>query len=83
MAVAPVSGMCIMAWAMSSIQPANKRAVGIALINALSQLALVAGPYVYTHLPILNATYPFLELRLGTHGIRVGVHHTPDPSGFA
>ncbi|KAF4598909.1 hypothetical protein EYR38_007321 [Pleurotus pulmonarius] len=44
MAVAPVSGMCIMAWAMSSIQPANKRAVGIALINALSQLALVAGP---------------------------------------
>ncbi|KAF9496339.1 hypothetical protein BDN71DRAFT_764800 [Pleurotus eryngii] len=47
MAVAPVSGMCIMAWALSPIRPANKRAAEIALINALSQLALVAGPYAW------------------------------------
>ncbi|KAL0955477.1 hypothetical protein HGRIS_001718 [Hohenbuehelia grisea] len=47
MAFSPVGGMCIMAWAISSIHPASKRTVGLAIINAVSQLALVAGPYAW------------------------------------
>lgn len=37
------------AWCMTSLQPANKTVVGIALINAMSQIGLVIGPCVCSH----------------------------------
>ncbi|KAL0955459.1 hypothetical protein HGRIS_001701 [Hohenbuehelia grisea] len=47
MAQSPMGPAITIAWAVTSIQPANKCAVGIALINAFSQLGLVAGPYAW------------------------------------
>ncbi|KAJ8517251.1 hypothetical protein ONZ45_g5548 [Pleurotus djamor] len=46
MAVAPISGMCIVAWAVSTIK-SEQRAIGIAIVNGVSQLGLVAGPYAW------------------------------------
>ncbi|KDQ28473.1 hypothetical protein PLEOSDRAFT_1105130 [Pleurotus ostreatus PC15] len=47
MAQSPVGPVITMAWSMTSLQPANKRAVAIAIINATGQLGLVAGPYAW------------------------------------
>ncbi|KAL0955457.1 hypothetical protein HGRIS_001699 [Hohenbuehelia grisea] len=47
MAQSPVGPVITMAWAMTSLRPASKRAVAIAMINAISQLGLVAGPYAW------------------------------------
>ncbi|KAL4259097.1 MFS transporter superfamily protein [Pleurotus pulmonarius] len=47
MAQSPMGPAITIAWCMTSLQPANKTVVGIALINAMSQIGLVIGPYAW------------------------------------
>ncbi|KAJ8517620.1 hypothetical protein ONZ45_g5203 [Pleurotus djamor] len=47
MSQSPVGPIVTTTWMMTSIHPASKRAVAIALTNALGQLGLVAGPYAW------------------------------------
>ncbi|KAJ8517621.1 hypothetical protein ONZ45_g5202 [Pleurotus djamor] len=47
MAQGPVGPSLTLAWALTSIQPQEKSAPAIALINGLSQIGLIVGPYAW------------------------------------